>query len=117
MSDPLPFGAKPGLSPLGQAEAPLPNWDPLLRLTHWGIAVAVLANYAFTKPGGSIHIAMGWAGRGLGFWRCGSCGALSARARRAFPALRPIPLPRCAIWPGWCRAAPRITRRIIRPGR
>ena len=65
MSDLSPLGAKPGLSPLGQAEAPQPNWDPLLRLTHWGIAVVVLANYAFTKPGGSIHIAMGWAGLGL----------------------------------------------------
>lgn len=50
------------LPPKGQA---LPSWDPLLRLAHWGIAVVVLANYAFTKEGGSVHIALGWAGMAL----------------------------------------------------
>jgi cytochrome b len=37
----------------------------LLRLAHWGIAGVVLANYAFTKEGGSVHIALGWAGMAL----------------------------------------------------
>ena len=46
----------------GQA---LPSWDPLLRLAHWGIAGVVIANYAFTKEGGSVHIALGWAGMAL----------------------------------------------------
>ena len=50
------------LPPKGQA---LPSWDPLLRLAHWGIAGVVLANYAFTKAGGSVHIALGWAGMAL----------------------------------------------------
>jgi cytochrome b len=50
------------LPPKGQA---LPQWDPLLRLAHWGIAVVVIANYAFTKEGGSVHIAFGWAGMAL----------------------------------------------------
>ena len=50
------------LPPKGQA---LPSWDPLLRLAHWGIAGVVLANYAFTKEGGSVHIALGWAGMAL----------------------------------------------------
>ena len=50
------------LPPKGQA---LPHWDPLLRLAHWGIAGVVLANYAFTKEGGSVHIALGWAGMAL----------------------------------------------------
>lgn len=54
-----------GLPPLGQVEDEGPNWDPLLRLTHWGLAAVVLANYAFTKEGGSIHLAVGWAGLGL----------------------------------------------------
>lgn len=53
-----------GLSQTGQAK-PLPNWDPLLRLTHWGVAVVVLGNYALTKAGGAMHIALGWAGLGL----------------------------------------------------
>ena len=46
----------------GQA---LPDWDPLLRLAHWGIAVVVIANCAFTKEGGSVHIAFGWVGLAL----------------------------------------------------
>ena len=50
------------LPPKGQA---LPSWDPLLRLAHWGIAGVVIANYAFTKEGGSVHIALGWAGMAL----------------------------------------------------
>ena len=53
-----------GLPTLGQA-APLPVWDPLLRLTHWGIAIVVLGNYALTKEGGSVHLALGWAGMAL----------------------------------------------------
>lgn len=36
-----------------------------MRLAHWGIAVVVIANYAFTKEGGSVHIAFGWAGMAL----------------------------------------------------
>ena len=51
-----------GLPQLGQA---LPNWDPLVRLAHWGIAGVVFANYALTKEGGSVHIALGWVGLGL----------------------------------------------------
>ena len=54
--------ASPRPPPKGQA---LPSWDPLLRLAHWGIAVVVIANYAFTKEGGSVHIALGWAGMAL----------------------------------------------------
>ena len=54
--------ASPRLPRKGQA---LPSWDPLLRLAHWGIAGVVLANYAFTKEGGSVHIALGWAGMAL----------------------------------------------------
>ena len=50
------------LPPKGQV---LPSWDPLLRLAHWGIAGVVIANYAFTKEGGSVHIALGWAGMAL----------------------------------------------------
>lgn len=57
-------GLSSGLPRTGQAK-PLPNWDPLLRLTHWGIAIVVLANYALTKEGGSVHIALGWAGLAL----------------------------------------------------
>ena len=44
----------------------VPAWDPLVRLVHWGVAAVVLANFALTKEGGSVHIALGWA-----FWGCG----------------------------------------------
>lgn len=50
------------LPPTGQA---LPQWDPLLRLAHWGLAAVVLANQVFTKAGGSVHVALGWAGMAL----------------------------------------------------
>ncbi|ETX11983.1 cytochrome B561 [Roseivivax halodurans JCM 10272] len=36
-------------------------WDPVVRLTHWSIAAAVIANGLLTKPGGTIHIWIGWA--------------------------------------------------------
>lgn len=65
MTDLPPLGENSGLPPEGQATPSLPNWDPLLRLTHWGIAIIVLGNYALTKEGGAVHIALGWAGLAL----------------------------------------------------
>lgn len=35
-------------------------WDPIVRLTHWGIAVAVLANALVTKGGSLTHVSLGW---------------------------------------------------------
>jgi len=40
-------------------------WDPLIRFTHWFIAGAVVLNGLFLKPGGSVHIWIGWAVLGL----------------------------------------------------
>lgn len=63
--------ASPSLPQPGQAALPpdlppdLPQWDPLLRLAHWGIAAVVIANSFFTKEGGSVHLALGWAGMAL----------------------------------------------------
>lgn len=51
------------LSRKGQAN--LPNWDPLLRLAHWGIAAVVIGNYFFTKEGGAVHVVLGWVGMAL----------------------------------------------------
>lgn len=53
---------KAGLPLAGRAE---PQWDPLLRLVHWGLAAVVLANFALTKAGGAVHMALGWAGLAL----------------------------------------------------
>ncbi|HVI34434.1 cytochrome b/b6 domain-containing protein [Phenylobacterium sp.] len=39
------------------------RWDPLVRLTHWGVAAGVLANGAFTEEGSGLHL---WVGYGVG---------------------------------------------------
>lgn len=38
------------------------RWDPIIRITHWTIAIAVLANAVFTEEGSGPHI---WVGYGL----------------------------------------------------
>lgn len=38
------------------------RWDPVVKLTHWSIALAVLANAVFTEDGSANHI---WVGYGL----------------------------------------------------
>jgi cytochrome b len=38
-----------------------PAWDPVVRLTHWGIAAAVLLNGLLTEGGEQPHVWIGWA--------------------------------------------------------
>jgi len=38
------------------------RWDPLVRLTHWGIVIAVIANGLVTEEGSGAHV---WIGYGL----------------------------------------------------
>lgn len=38
------------------------RWDPIVRITHWTIALAVLANAVLTEEGTAAHI---WVGYGL----------------------------------------------------
>ncbi|GHE02019.1 hypothetical protein U879_17140 [Defluviimonas sp. 20V17] len=40
--------------------APPSVWDPLVRLSHWGIATVVLLNGLFTDGGGVVHVWLGW---------------------------------------------------------
>lgn len=40
-------------------------WDPVVRLTHWSIAVIVLLNAVLTEGGSSLHVWAGWIGLGL----------------------------------------------------
>ena len=43
------------------AEAAPPSlWDPVVRLTHWGIAVSVLVNAALNEGGSLLHVSLGW---------------------------------------------------------
>jgi cytochrome b len=49
----------------GGHSAPSPTvavqvWDPLVRITHWSVAAAVLANGLINKSGGTAHIWIGW---------------------------------------------------------
>lgn len=39
------------------------GWDPLVRLTHWGVAAGIVANGAFTEEGSGLHL---WVGYGVG---------------------------------------------------
>jgi cytochrome b len=44
------------------ATPPRRRWDPIVRITHWSIALAVLANALVTEEGSGPHI---WVGYGL----------------------------------------------------
>lgn len=49
----------------GGAAAPPSIWDPVVRLSHWGIATVVLLNAVVTEGGSVIHIWIGWVGLAL----------------------------------------------------
>ncbi|SDE30969.1 cytochrome b/b6 domain-containing protein [Ruegeria marina] len=40
-------------------------WDPLVRITHWGVALGVLLNAALTDPEGTLHEQVGYVVLGL----------------------------------------------------
>ncbi|MFN0114127.1 MAG: cytochrome b/b6 domain-containing protein [Paracoccaceae bacterium] len=65
-------------------------WDPLVRMTHWGIALAVILNALLTRPGGSVHVWVGWGAMGLLLLRLlwGLVGTAEAR----FSAFPPNPI-------------------------
>lgn len=50
----------------GAEAAPLPPdpWDPLVRISHWLIAGVVLVNGLLSKPGGNLHVWLGWVALG-----------------------------------------------------
>ncbi|MBD9572968.1 cytochrome b/b6 domain-containing protein [Ensifer adhaerens] len=54
------MGASDEKATEGAVQPPNP-WDPLVRISHWAIAAAVLANGFITKPGGIAHVWVGWA--------------------------------------------------------
>lgn len=43
------------------AEQPVKKWDPVVRMTHWAIALAIVLNGIFTEEGSIIHV---WVGYG-----------------------------------------------------
>lgn len=39
------------------------RWDPIVRITHWGVAAAIVANGLLTEEGSDLHL---WVGYGAG---------------------------------------------------
>jgi cytochrome b len=68
-------------------------WDPVVRISHWGLAIIVLLNAVFTSGGGTVHVWLGWIGMALLVMRLvwGVLGPSEARFA-AFP-----PNPRAAV--------------------
>ncbi|WP_174803693.1 cytochrome b/b6 domain-containing protein [Martelella limonii] len=77
----------------GAAVAPPNPWDPVVRLSHWLIAAAVIINGLLSEPGGAVHIWIGWIAMAVLFIRLvwGFIGPREAR----FAAF--LPDPRAAI--------------------
>ena len=44
----------------GDAAVSPDPWDPVVRITHWSIVLTVVVNYFLVKPGGTIHVWVGW---------------------------------------------------------
>jgi cytochrome b len=89
----VPKAAVPGLDLASPqpADVTAPSlWDPVVRLTHWGIAVAVLLNALVTDGGSLTHVSLGWLGMALLLLRViwGVLGPTEAR----FSAFPPNPV-------------------------
>lgn len=85
-----PRTAVPGTLDAGLAAAPPSLWDPVVRLTHWGIAASVLLNALVNEGGSLIHVSLGWLVMALLLLRLvwGVLGPAEAR----FSAFPPSPL-------------------------
>lgn len=75
---------------MASQSAPARRWDPVVKLTHWSIAIAVLANALLTEEGSGPHIWVGYALAGLLglrlFW--GVVGPAEARFTAFWPSPR-----------------------------
>lgn len=64
-------------------------WDPIIKLTHWGVVTAVIANAIFTEEGSGWHI---WVGYGLaGLLGLRLLSGLIGPAEARFSAFPPSP--------------------------
>lgn len=74
-------------------DSPPALWDPVVRLTHWGVAMAVLLNAVVTDGGSVPHVWIGWIALSLLLLRLlwGVAGPVEARFA-SFP-----PAPRAAL--------------------
>jgi cytochrome b len=92
--------------PFSSTATPPDLWDPVVRITHWGLAVIVLMNAVLTKGGSSVHVWLGWIGMALLGLRLvwGVLGPAEARFT-AFP-----PNPRAAVRHLWSLISGRVGR-------
>lgn len=65
-------------------------WDPIVRLTHWGIALVVVLNTLLSDGGSVFHVTLGWLAMALLVMRLiwGALGPVEAR----FSAFPPNPM-------------------------
>ncbi|TAG26106.1 MAG: cytochrome B [Rhodobacterales bacterium] len=77
-------------APTDAATAPPSLWDPVVRLSHWGIAAAVVLNALVNEGGSLAHVSIGWGAMALLLMRLiwGVLGPSEAR----FSAFPPNPL-------------------------
>lgn len=70
--------------------APPSLWDPVVRLSHWGIAAAVVLNALVNEGGSLAHVSIGWAAMALLLMRLvwGVLGPAEARFSAFPPNLR-----------------------------
>lgn len=84
--------ARPSAAQETPATAPT-LWDPVVRLTHWGVALAAILNALVTKGGSLAHVSIGWIVMALLLLRLVWGGLGPAEAR--FTAF--LPNPRAAL--------------------
>jgi cytochrome b len=65
------------------------RWDPLVKLTHWGIVMAIIANALFLEPGSGWHVQVGYAMAALLVlrWLWGVIGPRPARITSFLPSI------------------------------
>jgi cytochrome b len=65
-------------------------WDPVVRLTHWLIAMTVIVNGLLTRGGSALHVGIGWTAAALLILRVGW--GLFGTAEARFAAFPPNPV-------------------------
>lgn len=93
------------LPPKAPARPVSAAWDPVVRLSHWGLALMVLTNALLTGGGSTLHVWIGWTGMAVLALRLvwGLIGPAEAR----FSAFPPRPMAALAHLADLARGRPR----------
>lgn len=60
-SQEMPVTKQPSASASAAVARPARRWDPVVKLTHWSVVAAVVANALFTEEGSGAHVWVGYA--------------------------------------------------------